>query len=102
MATSKIRNTSVALKTYTYNYSISANSYISVTGSDLGLSVPTGMKVIGIRNFATGNSNVYASRIVHSIDGTCAILRSNNDQAATGTFSVGFIYVNSEMVNEIS
>lgn len=92
----------IALKTYTAEYSIAANNYTTITGSELGLSVPTGMRVIGIRNYSTGNSFVYASMIRHDTSGSCVQLRSNGNIASTGTFTIGFIYAKNDMVDVIS
>lgn len=105
MATSKIpkvitpSDKIIVLKSYTFEYTVPSNNYLNISGSDLGLSIPEGMRVIGLRYYDTGNSTVYAAMIQHSTNGTSARLRTYNGDTASGTLSVGFIYVMSSMVD---
>lgn len=89
------------LKSYSYSYSIAANSYILITGTQLGLSVPTGYRVIGIRYFDAANSYINVTLLSHNASGNCVNLRNLSSSAVSGTFTVGFIYVKTDFVKVV-
>lgn len=86
----------VVTKSYTYGYTISANSSLVMTAADFDFATPSGYTPLAIVNMTTGNNSV-VFRAVSSAPagGTSAALVAVNiagtSQTATATIKVAYI-----------
>lgn len=74
------------IKSYTFAYSCNANSSTSITGSQFGVSTPTGYVPIGVISHFTGSQYVFAYRIMPQNTGAQTIMSLHN--ASGGTVNV--------------
>lgn len=77
---------------YSYAYTVAANSYVSITGTNFGVSTPSGYSVVAAVNWSTGSQNVYAYRVVPQNTGDGSIMGlhnvSNSTVAVTATITI--------------
>ena len=87
--------------TYTYEYSIAANTSINVTANDLGISTPSGYSPVAMHYVATGSTDVVPRNINVSSTGTGTplALRNVSSAAKTGTCYLGITYIRSEAID---
>lgn len=80
---------------YNYNYSIAANDSLAVTGTNLGISTPSGYTVFALLMFATGNTNVLVRNIYPDNSGsnTVIMLRNISNSTQTGNVEIKIAYV---------
>ena len=82
-------------KTYSYKYTIAANGKKSITSSNLGLSTPSGYKLVGIVAVDTGDSSVMNGREYASYNNVLYLVNTANSQKANITASIEVLYVKS-------
>ena len=84
---------------YTYDYTIAANESITITGTNFGVSTPSGYSIAGATSWFTGNQYVFAYRFTPQNVGANAILSLHNtsNAAVSGTASVTILYAKSIM-----
>ena len=82
-------------KQYTYQYTIPANGDVMITGSDLGVSTPSGYTPVAITFYNTDDTNVYPIWLSAEATGSSwvAILRSIVSSQLTHTFTVKILYL---------
>lgn len=103
-AVNKINNTMFKYKTYTYAYSsLAAGKTVNIKASDLGISVPSGYRILGVFYFATGDTAVSVDLVAGSNTGsqTVARLRNHGTAAARGTCTIGITWVKTDFISEL-
>ena len=68
----------IVYKSYSFPYSLNAGAALSVTGTDLGVSNPTGYVVLGFRQINTGSDTVVARIIAPQNSGASTVIRLVN------------------------
>lgn len=87
-------NNLVIVTEYTYTYSISGNSDLSVTSTQLGCSTPDGYKPIGVGMFNTANNTVFARGFnPRASEGNCLWLHNTSASQQSGTARVAVVYI---------
>ena len=86
---------------YHYDYTVAANSNLSITGNDLGISTPSGYTVLAPYGFTTGNSSVVTRSVSAGQSGTNTVyaLRNVSSSQQTGTAYLNMTYIRSEALN---
>ena len=82
-------------RTYSYKYTIAANGKKSITATNLGLSTPSGYKLVGIVAVDTGDSSVMNGREYASYNNVLYVVNTANSQKANITASIEVLYVKS-------
>ena len=82
-------------KQYTYQYTIPANGEARITGTDLGVSTPSGYTPVAVVFYNTDNTNVYPIWLSAEATGSSwvAILRSIVNSQLIQTFTVKILYL---------
>lgn len=88
---------------YTYNYAIAANSKISLSANNLGISPPSGFAVLAIRSYSTGNDNVIPRTFVPQVSGTsdAVILRNVSSSEQSGKLDIQIVYCKSSVLSAL-
>lgn len=96
-------NTLFKYKSYSYAYTVAANSYVNVTGTNLGLSTPSGYTGMGTYKLWPGNSNCGVTLYdVNNTGGSTACqVRNFSGSERSGTLQVGVIYVRTGIISAI-
>lgn len=90
MAVSTVGSTISYLdKAYKYNYTISANGALTVTGSQLGFSTPDGYAMMAFTVVATGNQAV----VPRNITASAIAIRNLASTEQTGALDVTIRYI---------
>ena len=82
-------------RTYSYKYTIAANGKKSITATNLGISTPSGYKLVGIVGVDTGDSSVMNGREWASYNNVLYLVNTANSQKANITASIEVLYVKS-------
>lgn len=90
-----------AIKNYSYVYTVSANSGLSITGNNFGISTPSGYAPLAIRSINTGVDVVLPRISAANAAGNSAVVRLYNVSSAqqSGTCEVTIVYVASAWFN---
>ena len=92
-----IDDTAKQVKYYTYNYTIAANSSLSITVEDMGMdSPPAGYTPVAIAYFNTANVNVLARGVnvtETTASNNCVWLQNMANSQQTGTMNIGILYL---------
>lgn len=89
-------------KIYSASFTISGNSSLTVTASDLGISTPSGYTPAAIRRISTDQTAVAIRLMVPMATGTAGAvgLINTSSSSLTGTVSFHVLYVKSEYISE--
>ena len=91
MATGTIKRTLFQDVEYTYNYSVAANSFLSISDADLGISTPSGYTPVGIMAAYTGAGDVVIRNI--GVSGDNNSIKSVASVTRTGKFGIVIRYM---------
>lgn len=82
-------------KTYQFTYTISASASLTITGSDLGVSTPSGYTPVAFSQVTSGHAEVVIRGMICSSIGSNGIVYLRNTSAAsrTGTVTVEILYI---------
>ena len=99
MALNTLLADAIAVKSYSYSYSIAANGTESVTGSNFKVATPTGYVPLGVRRATSGSARVGITGIIPDATGSSSVLTLVNTSASsvTGTATIRVLYVKSSM-----
>ena len=84
---------------YTYSYSVSGNSSVTVTASQLEINPPTGYSPLAICRIASGQSVVVVRNFNAITSGNVVSLNNTSSSSVSGTVTVGFVYILSSLVS---
>lgn len=89
----------IAVKSYSYSYSLAANGTESVTGSNFKVATPTGYAPLGVRRATSGSARVSITGIIPDATGSTSVLTLVNTSASSvsGTATIRILYVKSSM-----
>lgn len=63
---------------YTYTYSLAAGESLDITGTNFGISTPSGYSPLAIRSFYTGSTNVVARAVYGMASGGSTVMQLKN------------------------
>ena len=97
----------IACKEYTRNnFSISGNNNVTFQLSEIGLSAPTGYRLLAVNYAVTGsasvaNARVHFNGIGGALDDSALALIVHNQQGSTNTWDVRIVawYIKTDSVN---
>ena len=95
----------IAYRTYTYAYTISANSNVAIKANEFtpAMTTPTGRLMMGVRAYYTGNSSVVPAAIQHSSGSeNVVILKNTSSSSVSGTLTLSFLYIKSSFIGTVS
>lgn len=95
-------NVLMQTKTYTYTYSLSSGANYGITGSDFGVSTPSGYYPIAFFHIQTGNGNVVPANQIPYGTGSGVVLSIRNltSSTQTGTCTIKILYLKSSIFKQ--
>ena len=86
-----------------YAYSIDSNASLPVSGTSLGLTIPSGYTAMAIKNINTNNGNVVPRAITAPSQSSydVCILKNLASSVQTGTLNAAIIFVKSSSVSTV-
>ena len=99
----RIDNTLFKYKSYSYAYTVSANSYVNVTASNLGMSTPSGYTGLCAYKVWTGNSNcgITLYDVNNSGSSTACQVRNFSGSDRSGTMQIGIVYIRTGVISSL-
>lgn len=87
----------VMVKPYSYEYTCAANSPVSITGAEFGVSTPSGYVPIGAVAYFTGSQYIFVYRLTPQNTGAQSVISMHNDSSGsiTATATVYIMYIKS-------
>lgn len=88
------------VKEYTYKYTANANAYLSITGTNLSVSTPSGYTPLCFKSVTTGSTGVAVIAQNSAATGSSTVIgiRNLTSSAITQTLTVNIVYVRSTLV----
>lgn len=85
---------------YTYAYNASANSVVTITANDMGVSTPTGYTPVGLMVISTGSGNCFCFTCNAGRTGNSTIMQIKNTSAnaVSATAQLDILYIKSAFV----
>ena len=98
---------SIACKEYTLNnFSVSGNGNVTFQLSEIGLSAPTGYRLLAVNYAVTGSASIanvraHLNGIGGALDDSALALIVHNQQGSTNTWSIRIVawYIKTDSVN---
>ncbi len=86
-------------KSYTYEYTVAANSEVTITGAQMGTNDVTGKIPMAITAYNTGNVNVYPRSLAAHANAGGGVMRLKNASSSsiTATASITILYIKTSM-----
>ena len=94
----------VKYQSYTFRYTVAANSNITIRGNDVGYSIPTGYAPLGIRQITTGSANGVLRAMIATaqVSGDlCTIRNVSSSEISNAQFSVTFLFIRTASIESV-
>lgn len=88
----------IVKKTYTYRYNLAAGGHLYISGTNLGISTPSGYTPIGVQVLWSGNANVSVMGFQSNVSGSssfCELINHGTAAVSNANLIVAVIYVRS-------
>ena len=84
-----------SVSSYNYSYTISANSTLNITGTNFGVSTPSGYTAVAVQQWQSGNDNVVVAGIRCQYTGSDWVmkLRNTSSSSQSGKAYINILYL---------
>lgn len=90
----------VLIRTYSHSVDVPAESNMTVTANDLGMTPISGYTAVALQSIATGNGNIYFRQFNPSAVGTNAVVMLHNviNGVATSNLTIKVVYIRTSRI----